>query len=60
VQSRLDRFALPVDREFDCGIPIGESHRSQAEDEIADDDVSVTFYRDDEINIGELLQEPPI
>ena len=27
------------------------------EDEIADDDVSITFYRDDEINVGELLRE---
>ena len=56
----LDRFALPVDREFDLRyLPIGEAEpgAEDDEDEIADDDVSVTFYRDDEINIGELLQE---
>lgn len=56
----LDRFTLPVAREFDLRyLPTGEtpSGDDEDEDEIADDDVSITFYKDDAIDIGELLRE---
>jgi uncharacterized protein len=58
----LERFTLPVEREFDLRyLPAGgESPSGGGEDDedgIADDDVSVTFYRDDAIDIGELLRE---
>lgn len=54
----LERFTMPVDRQFDLRyLPMGEPQSGADEDEIADDDVSVTFYRDDEINVGELLRE---
>ncbi|MGH9383895.1 MAG: YceD family protein [Vicinamibacterales bacterium] len=57
----LERFLLPVDREFDLRyLPMGGEATARAdddEDEVADDDVSITFYRDDEIDIGELLRE---
>jgi uncharacterized protein len=56
----LERFTLPVDRAFDLRyLPMGESASGADEDEneMADDDVSITFYRDDEIDIAELLRE---
>jgi uncharacterized protein len=56
----LDRFVLPVDQSFDLRyLPMGEAASGQEddEDETADDDVSITFYRDDAIDIGDLLRE---
>jgi uncharacterized protein len=57
----LEPFALPVDAAFDlrylpegAGMPDGE----ETEDGVlSDDDASATFYRDDEIDLGELLRE---
>jgi uncharacterized protein len=56
----LERFELPVDRAFDLRyLPMGEpeSGAKDDEDEVGDDDVSITFYRDDAIDIGDLLRE---
>ncbi len=56
----LERFALPVDRTFDLRyLPTGESASGAKddEDEIADDDVSITFYRDDAIDLGDVQRE---
>ena len=58
----LDPFALPVDREFDLRyLPAGaaEPEPDDEDDEIAveDDDVAVTFYRDEHIDLDELLRE---
>jgi uncharacterized protein len=57
----LEPFVLPVDREFDLRfLPLGAEEPEADEDEeaeVKDDDVAVTFYRDDQIDLNELLQE---
>jgi len=57
----LEPFVLPVDREFDLRfLPLGAEEPEPDEDEeaeVKDDDVAVTFYRDDQIDLNELLQE---
>jgi uncharacterized protein len=57
----LEAFELPVDREFDLRfLPLGATEPEPDEDdeaEVKDDDVAVTFYRDDQIDLNELLQE---
>lgn len=57
----LEPFVLPVDREFDLRyLPSGASEPEpddEDEAEVEDDDVAVTFYRDEQIDLNELLQE---
>jgi len=58
----LESFKLPVDREFDLRfLPAGaEEPKSDTDDEeieVEDDDVSLTFYRDELIDLNELLRE---
>ena len=58
----LEPFVLPVDREFDLRfLPAGaaepETDSDDEEIEVEDDDVSLTFYRDEHIDLNELLRE---
>ena len=58
----LEPFVMPVDREFDLRyLPHGaaepEADDDDEGDEVEDDDVAVTFYRDDAIDLNELLRE---
>jgi uncharacterized protein len=67
----LEPFTMPIDREFDLRyLPprLGQGYVGQAgaeaepddetdEDEVEDDDVAVTFYRDEQIDLNELLRE---
>lgn len=58
----LEPFVLPVDREFDLRfLPAGaEEAKTDTDDEeieVEDDDVSLTFYRDEQIDLIELLRE---
>ena len=59
----LEPFKLPVDRVFDLRfLPAGasEPERDDEDDdeiEVEDDDVSLTFYRDEQIDLNELLRE---
>jgi uncharacterized protein len=57
----LEPFKLPVDREFDLRyLPAGAVEPEADEDdeaEVEDDDVAVTFYRDEQIDLNELLRE---
>jgi uncharacterized protein len=57
----LEPFALPVDRTFDLRyLPAGVAEPAVDEDdetEVEDDDVAVTFYRDEQIDLNELLRE---
>ena len=53
---------MPVDREFDLRfLPAGaaepETDDDDEEIEVEDDDVSLTFYRDEQIDLNELLRE---
>lgn len=56
----LEAFALPVDREFDLRYFPSTAAEPVAEDEEAEievDDVAMTFYRDEQIDLTELLRE---
>jgi uncharacterized protein len=57
----LEPFVLPVDREFDLRfLPAGAVEPEPDDDEeteVEDDDVAVTFYRDEQIDLNELLRE---
>ena len=57
----LEPFVMPVDREFDLRyLPAGAAGPEADEDdeaEVEDDDVAVTFYRDEQIDLNELLRE---
>ena len=58
----LEPYKLPVDREFDLRfLPAGaaepETDDDDEEIEVEDDDVSLTFYRDEQIDLNELLRE---
>jgi uncharacterized protein len=57
----LEPFILPVDREFDLRyLPAGATEPEPDDDEeieVEDDDVAVTFYRDEQIDLNELLRE---
>ena len=60
----LEPYRMPIDREFDLRyLPAttGEagSHEDSEDegDEVEDDDVAMTFYRDEQIDLNELLRE---
>jgi uncharacterized protein len=58
----LEPFAMPIDREFDLRyLPASAAESNGATDhegaELEDDDVAVTFYRDEQIDLNELLRE---
>ena len=60
----VEAFVLPVDREFDLRyLPSSlvdaakVEHDDEAEVEVEDDDVSITYYRDEQIDLIELLRE---
>lgn len=57
----LEPFVLPVDRAFDLRfLPATavEAVRDEADEaEIEEDDVSITYYRDEQIDLIELLRE---
>ena len=57
----LEPFKLPVDREFDLRfLPAGAAEPETDDDdetEVEDDDVAITFYRDEQIDLDELLRE---
>jgi uncharacterized protein len=57
----LDPFALPVDATFDLRyLPQGavaEQEEGEEEASVEEDDVSTTFYRDEEIDLAALMRE---
>lgn len=59
----LEPFTLPVNARFDLRyLPQGAGQQEAStgegeEGEVQDDDVSVSFYRDDEIDLADLLRE---
>jgi len=58
----LEAFALPVNREFDLRfLPSTAVEADKAEEddeaEVEDDDVSITYYRDEQIDLIEVLRE---
>jgi DUF177 domain-containing protein len=56
----LEPFSLPVNATFDLRYLPGASAAPDAETEdgeLGEDDTSATFYRNDEIDLGELIRE---
>jgi uncharacterized protein len=55
----LEPYVMPVDREFDLRyLPHGAAEPDDDEEtEVEDDDVAITFYRDEVIDLNDLLRE---
>lgn len=60
----LEPYRMPIDREFDLRyLPAGAAAPDRNDDEddegdaVEDDDVAITFYRDEHIDLNELLRE---
>ena len=53
----LEPFAIPVDAPFDLMFLPTSDEPSTRENEIAADDVGVSFYQDDAIDLGEVMRE---
>ena len=53
----LEPFSVPVDAPFDLlFLPIAENTGDE-EQEVAEDDVGVSYYRDDAIDLGDVMRE---
>jgi uncharacterized protein len=53
----LEPFRLPVSAEFDQRFLPAAQMEAGAEREIQDEDVEISYYRDDQIDLNELLRE---
>jgi len=54
----LEPFRVPVDMPFDHRyLPQSESSEEKPEREIEDDDIEMSYYRDDQIDLAELVRE---
>jgi uncharacterized protein len=53
----LEPFRLPVDAAFDLRYLPASAMSGESEAEIADDDLETSYYRDDRIDLNELLRE---
>jgi uncharacterized protein len=53
----LEPFAIPVDAEFDSIFLPATENVGPDEDEVNADDLGVSFYKDDAIDLGELIRE---
>jgi uncharacterized protein len=53
----LEPFRLPVDAAVDLRYLPESERASDDEKEVAEEDVDISFYRDDEIDLSELLRE---
>ena len=53
----LEPFRLPVHAEFDLRYLPAAAAVAEAEHEVADEDLETSYYRDDQIDVNELLRE---
>jgi uncharacterized protein len=53
----VERFALPVDASFDLFYLPHSENTGEGEVEIEEDDLETAFYRDDVIDLGQLMKE---
>lgn len=54
----LDPFAVPVDLAFDVMfLPAEASVSGTGEKEVGEDDLGVSFYKDERLDLGELMRE---
>ena len=53
----LEAFAVPVDAPFDLLFLPTTENTGEGEQEIAEDDVGVSYYRDDVLDLGDVMRE---
>jgi uncharacterized protein len=53
----LEPFEVPVDAEFDVMFLPAEAHVGGPGEEVREDDLGVSFYKDDTIDLGALMRE---
>jgi uncharacterized protein len=53
----LDSYRLPVTASFDLRYLPGSEASADAEHEVGDEDLETSYYRDDQIDLNELLRE---
>jgi uncharacterized protein len=53
----LEAFSWPVDAEFDLRYQPHSQNTGEGEREVEEDDLSTAFYDNDEIDLGQLMQE---
>lgn len=53
----LEPFAIPVDAGFDTLFLPASANTGDGEKEVTDDDLGVAYYRDDVIDLGEVIRE---
>ncbi len=53
----LEPFTLPVDAPFDLRYQPHSHNTGEGEREIEEDDLTTAFYENDEIDLGQLMQE---
>jgi len=53
----LEAFTLPVDSEFDLRYQPHSQNTGEGEREVEEDDLTTAFYRNDEVDLGQLMIE---
>jgi len=53
----LEPFAVPVDARLDVLLLPSSENTGDAEREIAEEDLGVSYYKDDVVDLGELMRE---
>ncbi len=53
----LEPFAVPVDAKIDMILLPAKENTGEAEQEVAEDDLGVSYYKDDVVDLGELMRE---
>jgi len=53
----LEPFAVPIDANLDVLLLPSSANTGEAEREVSEDDLGVSYYKDDVIDLGELMRE---
>ena len=53
----LEPFPVPVDAPFDLLFLPASENTGEGEQEVTEDDIGVSYYRDDEIDLGDVMRE---
>lgn len=53
----LEPFTVPIDAKFDVLFLPAGANVGEGEQEVGDEDLGVSFYKDDTIDLGEVLRE---
>jgi DUF177 domain-containing protein len=53
----LEPFTVPVDAKIDVILLPSNQNTGEAEQEVAEDDLGVSYYKDDVVDLGELMRE---